>query len=401
MDDENAHDSEENAQLSLLDLPNEMFLQICTFLDASTLVHGLNLACKYTYDILNDDNLLWKARLDRILPNEKSWKLSCVAIKEQRALWKQPDSMEKLEFPDGYSAISVLLMSVDGIPYLVATKPCKVFYTKLSYPDVSFDDVEVFDVRSPHRLRRDCSLTAIDNTAYSCCTDNTVKSLLTNTDGLVYSKTYEIKCDKTDGLRCMSSCPEQARFAIGSADGTIYVYDSRSSSNKPISQYRPNNAVVTNLAMNAEYILSASLDGTVSIWDQRTEQIKKSITIPGNPVPWCISMQWNLVCIGDDKAKLHMLNLNNDIELVNSYSIRDTNISSDANIITGVYLTRGCLITSSYDGTVRISSPTDPPRSIATLAHRSREINSMDYLNDTLAIAGESLVVWRPRNRRV
>ncbi|XP_024880067.1 uncharacterized protein LOC112459927 [Temnothorax curvispinosus] len=77
--------------------------------------------------------------------------------------------------------------------------------------------------------------------------------------------------------------------------------------------------------MNAEYILSASLDETVSIWDQRTERIMRSITIPDEAIPTCMSMRRdNWVCVGDDKAKLHMLNLNNDIELVKSYSTEHT-----------------------------------------------------------------------------
>ncbi|XP_024887993.1 uncharacterized protein LOC112464935 [Temnothorax curvispinosus] len=164
----------------------------------------------------------------------------------------------------------------------------------------------------------------------------------------------------------------------------------------------------------------------------------------------------NWVCVGDTKAKLHMLNPKNNLELVKSYSTEHTRE------ITGVYLSRGCLITSSYDGTVRISSPTDPPRCIATLVHctepgtfnrmesffehpynmldmtqsvcskyggclrplngtdrrhpisdwtaQSRmvcvffpsemnaKIFSMDYLNDTLAVSGQGIEIWRPKN---
>ncbi|XP_024883852.1 uncharacterized protein LOC112462359, partial [Temnothorax curvispinosus] len=126
MDNENAscsHDGKENAQLSLLDLPKEMFLHICSFLDTSTLVHGLILVCKQFYQILKDDVLLWKARINHILPNttysllrpEKPdklfWKLSYVAIEKQTALFEKPqDSMKKLFIEYRHSATSVLLM---------------------------------------------------------------------------------------------------------------------------------------------------------------------------------------------------------------------------------------------------------------------------------------------------
>ncbi|XP_024880470.1 F-box/WD repeat-containing protein 9-like isoform X1 [Temnothorax curvispinosus] len=426
MNDENArcaYDGEEYAQLSLVQLPVEMFLHICSFLDASTLVHSLSLVCKQFYQILKDDDLLWKARIDHILPNashsllcperpDNFWKLSCVAIEKQTALWKQQNSMENLRFPGlCRNENSVLLMPVDGITYLVGIKDCNLFCKKLSYREEPFYEVKAL-WRSAFGVE---SLTAINHTVYHSCPDHTVKSwVLTNT-GLVHDRTYDPdpKCDlmiasmigTSDSTRCMSSCPEQARFAIGVYDGTIYVYDSRSSSNKPISQYQPERSSVTNLAMNAEYILSASCGGRVSIWDQRAGRIMKSITIPGSigfpiPVkayPTYIDMRRDLVCVGDNEGKLHMLEPKNDFELVKSYSTEHTDE------ITGVRLTHGCLITSSLDGTVRISSPTDPPKLIATLEdeYSGKYIYSMDYLNDTLAIAGKSIVVWRPRNRRV
>ncbi|TGZ53106.1 hypothetical protein DBV15_05442 [Temnothorax longispinosus] len=365
------NDGEEYAQLSLLQLPVEMFLHICSFLDASTLVHGLSLVCKQFYQILKDaDESLWKAR---ILPNASHsllcperphklfWKLSCVAFEKQTALWKQQNSMENLRFRRPYYATSVLLMPVNGITYLVGKKDHSLFYKKLSYGNKDpFHEVDVWTGRGLG------SLTAINHTVYNCCPDNTVKSWVLTNIGLVHDRTYILKCGfklRCD-LRDVSSCPEQALFATGSFDGTIYVFDSRSSSNKPYRQYRPHTTDVTKLVMNTEYILSASKDKTVSVWDQRAGRTMKSITIPDEATPTCMSMRRdNWVCVGDTKAKLHMLNPKNNLELVKSYSTEHTRT------ITGVYLTRGCLITSSHDGTVRISSPTDPPRSIATLVH--------------------------------
>lgn len=85
----------------------------------------------------------------------------------------------------------------------------------------------------------------------------------------------------------------------------------------------------------------------------------------------CINMQRDWVCVGDSSAKLHVLNPKNDFELVKSYSTEHTKG------ITGVHLSHGCLITSSTDGTVRILSPTDPPKPIATLLSGFGEIASV------------------------
>ncbi|XP_024885573.1 F-box/WD repeat-containing protein 9-like [Temnothorax curvispinosus] len=185
----------------------------------------------------------------------------------------------------------------------------------------------------------------------------------------------------------MSSCPgpERNLFATGLSSGTICVFDSRSRNN-PIRHYRPSTSNVNmRLAMNTEYILSTSEDA-VFVWDQRAGRIMKSITFPGKPHPTCINMRRDLVFVGtcrDFFSKLHVLNAKDDFKLVKSYSTEHTAS------ITRVHLTHECLITSSKDGTVKISSLTDPPKPIATLCPEIRCIFDMDYLNGTLAISGD------------
>lgn len=93
--------------------------------------------------------------------------------------------------------------------------------------------------------------------------------------------------------------------------------------------------------------------------------------ISGEAFPMCMNMQPDWICVGDSIAKLHILNPKDDFKLVKSYATEHTKG------ITGVHLTHGCLITSSTDGTVRISSPTDPPKPIATLLSGFGEIASV------------------------
>ncbi|XP_071633549.1 F-box/WD repeat-containing protein 9-like isoform X2 [Temnothorax longispinosus] len=291
---------------------------------------------------------MWKARFNHIWsnanhlllcpdarPDKLFWKLSCSAIDKQTALWKQQDSMEKL--------IDVSDADTQFGPVLLENGTTCIAYSTTS--DLMYGHQE-----------------------YS----------------LVY---WKLSSDEKpfDEMRSL--------FATGSSWGTIYVFDSRLR-NKPKYQYQPHTGYVAKLAMNTEYILSASEDKTVSVWDQRAGRTMKSITIPDEATPTCMSMRRdNWVCVGDTKAKLHMLNPKNNFELVKSYSTEHTDS------IRGVRLTHGCRITSSKGGIVRISSPTDPPKLIATLRTGYGNINSMDYLNDTLAIvSGQSLGVWRPKS---
>ncbi|XP_071653470.1 F-box/WD repeat-containing protein 9-like [Temnothorax longispinosus] len=314
--------------------------------------------------------LLCPARQDK-----RSWMLSYVAIKQQTALWKQQESRKKRLFikvhhrPCSCSIGPVLLIHVNGISHVVYTSKRDLLYKKLpSRKILSHKIKNSARIKFAHDTCIE-EMTAIDNTIYSCGADNTVRSwVLTNT-GLNRQRIYDLqRSDRLDStLMCISSCPKSNLFVTGSSCGTVYVFDSRSRNN-PIKHYRPCPRDVINLAMNTQYIVSANEDKTVSVWDQRAGRVIKSITIPGEALCTCMNMRRDWVFIGDRDAKLHILNLNNDFEPVKSYSTEHTDM------ITGVRLTRECLITSSRDGTVRISSLTDPPQPIATLCSEMRYI---------------------------
>ncbi|XP_071565468.1 F-box/WD repeat-containing protein 9-like isoform X2 [Temnothorax nylanderi] len=380
------------------------------FVYGSTLVHGLSLVCTRFYLILKDANLLWKARINHMWPDASwllrpakpdklSWMLSYVAIKQQTALWKQQESRKKRLFIKkipGRSIGSVLLMHINRISHVVYTTNQHLYYKELpSRKKLSHEIENSARIKHAHDTCIE-EMTAIDNTIYGCDFNNAVKSwVLTNT-GLVHQRIYDLqRSDRLDSaLWCISSCPKSNLFAIGSSCGTVYVFDSRSRNN-PIKHYRPYPRDVIRLAMNTEYILSANEDKTVSVWDQRAGRVMKSITIPGEALCECINMRGDWVFIGDRDAKLHILNLNNDFELVKSYSTEHTES------ITRVHLTHECLITSSMDGTVRISSLTDPPQPIATLSSEMKYIIDSDYLNDIVAVTGVGIEVWCPKFKRV
>lgn len=397
MDDENAGCaySEEDAQVSLLDLPVEIFLHICSFLKASTLVHSLSLVCKQFYLILKDDSL-WKTRINRMWPDASYpllrpakpdklfWKLSCVAIEKQNTIWRSNEcSMKKISSHACGSTVDALLLMHDGTAYIAGARDRSLTYCNFACKDVVWKDT-LTSIGSAHNGWI-WDVTTIDNTIYSCSWDQTVKSWMLADTGLMHQKTYKINA--SGALLCMSSCPEQALFATGSYLKTVFIFDSRLG-DKPIRQYRPHGGAVIKLAMNSEYILSASEDKTVSVYDQKTGKIMKYITIPGEAFPMCMNMQRDCVCIGDSVAKLHVLNPKKNFELVNSYSTGHTKG------ITGVHLTRGNLITSSTDGTVKIWSPTDPPKLMASLCSSFGEIARMDYQNGVLAISGSEIVVY-------
>lgn len=56
------------------------------------------------------------------------------------------------------------------------------------------------------------------------------------------------------------------------------MFDPRLNYN-PIVKYQPHKRAVIKVAMSSHFILSASEDRTVSIWDQRAGRTMKNITV--------------------------------------------------------------------------------------------------------------------------
>ncbi|XP_071653115.1 uncharacterized protein [Temnothorax longispinosus] len=338
-------------------------------------------------------------------PDKLCWMLSYVAIKQQTALWKQQKNRLSMKETHG-SPVS--LMHVNGISHVVYASDQHLLYKEIPSRQKLSHEIDNSGrkyAHSPHIT----DLTAIDNTIYSSCGFgwNVNSWMFTNT-GLVHQRTYDLpRSHRQPSCRCMSSTslgPGRNLIATGLACGTIYVFDSRSRNN-PIRHYRHHTLFTREirLTMNTDYILSACAD-TVSVWDQRAGRIMKSITFPDEthrsipciPSIACINMRRDLVFVATrprswDSSQLHVLNPKDDFKLVKSYS------SEHTKRITRVHLTHECLITSSKDGTVRISSLTDPPKPIATLCSELGGIYDMDYLNGTLAISGDGIEVWCPK----
>lgn len=321
--------------------------------------------------------------------DELFWKLSCVAIEKQTSLWKNEHSMEKLSLTNvQYGTIDGLLLMHDGKICISGARDRSLVCWNL--PVEENDHVRYTSIDLAHNGWI-WDLIAIDNMVYSCSWDQNIKAWNLTTTGLVHFKTYEMIV--TSALLCIASCPELALFATGSFCKTVLVFDSRAGYN-PIARYQPHQRAVIRLAMNSNYILSASEDKTVSIWDQRAGRIMKTVTISKESFPMSMSMQKDLVYVGDSNAKLHVLDLKREFEPVKCYETKHKKG------ITGVHFTTGCLITSSTDKTVRISTPTDPPQNFTTLTCGYGEIASTDYLNNVLAVSGtEGIEIWRPRTR--
>ncbi|XP_072743194.1 F-box/WD repeat-containing protein 9-like isoform X2 [Anoplolepis gracilipes] len=398
-DDETASSSQErNKQVSFLDLPEEVFKEICLFLDASTLF-TLNQVCTRFRTILYDF-IVWKKKIRQIWPNVsypilnpddrdiQFWKRSCLAIEKQKALYENAELVDCLTEIDTYERKTSelftngrLLLMDNGTGYITVDGQNLIYkkfgLLKESYEIYSGHTDWIFD------------LTMRKNIIYSCSNEENIKSWEIAEVGLKQQMTHKIKLDMlSDCPILLSSCSEHTRFAVGSLFGNIFVLDSREKNS--IMQYQPSNEIasITTLTMNSEYILSSYLN-KISVYEQKATKVMKIIPMPSNVA--YMNMQQDCVWVGDENNKLHVLDPKKDFELVKSYSIGHTRR------ITGVCLTHGKLITSSTDGTVRISSPTNPPQHINCFNFETflpnQQITNMDYKNGVLGICDYKKII--------
>ncbi|KAF7990819.1 hypothetical protein HCN44_000624 [Aphidius gifuensis] len=386
--------------LSLTDLPMEIFLHICSFLDANTLIRNLGLVCKQFYNILKDDSL-WKVRINRIWPNacypvlspvdenEQFWKLSCLNVERQAFLWSNLDPMDKFALTGGhYGTIDGLLLMNNGKICISGGRDRLLICWQLNATRTIENQQNANIACGFGHTGWIWDITCLgDNTIYSCSWDRTVRAWdLSNN----FSSIRTFKMSSHGALLCVAACNERNLVATGSFR-RISVFDPRAHDSS-VTKFKPHQLAVMKVAINSDYIISASEDKTVAIWDQRMRRTIKTVTISKDSYPMSMFVNNDAIYTGDSNAMIHIININNNFEQIKSYK------SDHTKGITGIHSTLGCLITTSLDGTVKISSPTDPPISFATLNCKHGDIASMHYLNETLAVSGsDEIDIWRPK----
>ncbi|XP_076657532.1 F-box/WD repeat-containing protein 9 isoform X2 [Halictus rubicundus] len=322
--------------------------------------------------------------------DELYWKLSCMELEKSISLWSEEESikesMEKLSLKDMQaSTIDALHLVHNGSICISGARDRSLVCWKLPNEDNEKENVTRINFAHNGWI---WDITSVDDTIYSCSWDQHIKVWTLTESGLVPFKTYEMAAG---ALLSLAMCPELSLLAAGSFFKTVLIYDTKSGST-PIVTYEPHRGAVVKVVMNSEFIVSTSEDKTVSVWDLRTRKVINNFTITES-FPMCICMQKDVIYVGDNSAKLYVLDPKKNFEVVKSYS------TEHKKGITGVHVSPGSLITTSTDKTVRIATPTDPPRHLATLESSYGAIVRSDYLNGVLGVSGtEGIQIWRPKS---
>ncbi|PNF41646.1 hypothetical protein B7P43_G07628 [Cryptotermes secundus] len=380
-------------QWSLENIPVEIFLHICSYLDARFISRSLSLVCKRFHEILSDITV-WRSRITKRWGNEYppvpvdtdafDWRLACVCIEDQYEFWNKKDVQMKpiLTSDIHQGAVNAVHLMNSGLLCVSGSKDRSIVLWDLS--NVVNGDTEV-----PYQISSDVhkgwvtKLASCGETLYSCSFDTTVRSWQLTTSlqrmSAFQCRTPVLSLDCTTNL-----------VAAGTLARDVMLFDTRVGQSE-VSLYRAHRGGVLALSMFGNLIVSASEDRTLTVWDRRAEKVMKQLIL--YDVPLCMSFSNNLIYVGDSKGNLHLINpAQGHFNIVDSYKV------GHRARLTCVQHGMGSILTSSTDGTVRISTPTQRPETITVISSQVWQVTEFDYKNDILVVGGyhTALEVWLP-----
>ncbi|KAM5310224.1 F-box/WD repeat-containing protein 9 isoform 2-T2 [Glossophaga mutica] len=334
----------------LLNLPPELLLEICAYLDARLVLHVLPRVCHALRDLVRD-RVTWRLRAQRRLrtpypvveEEDFDWPSACIELEQHLSRWAEDGRWaEYFCLADGHFA------SIDSVLLLQGWV---------------------------------WSLAALDHRVCSGSWDSTVKLWDIAADGQQFG---EIKGKAA--VLCLSYQPDI--LVTGTYDKKVTVYDPRVGPALLKSRRLHSSAVLALLA-DDRHIISGSEDHTLVVFDRRANSVLQRLQLDSYLL--CMSYKEPQLWAGDNQGLLHVFaNREGCFQLVRSFDV------GHRSQITGIKHSLGTLYTTSTDKTIRVQVPTDPPRTICTRSHHN-VLNGICAEGNLVVAAsgGLSLEVWR------
>lgn len=390
---------EQSTNVTLQQIPVELLLKIFSYLEAKFLYCTIALVSRYFNLLINDDNT-WKIRIAQKFPGKKyppllvsddfNWRIACAKREDQRRLWTT-GRMNHFSLSGGhYSSVDAVHLMNKGEICVSGSRDRQLSLWNLTLLDL--DD----QPNSVLRAKTTCITTAHDGWIWSITSHE--HSICTGSWD-TYVKLWDMASDMKETMKIkgksaiLCTALRQDILATGSYDKWTILYDPRSGYS-PVKQMAYHAKPVLCIAVDDDYVITGSEDSRVAIHDRRADKQLDSVLLP----TYVMSMSYKLghLWIGDRKGFVHLIQPKT-FKHFKTYDV------GHKNKITGIQFSMGSLITCSADRTIRISEPTDNPRTIHTITsgHFISEISSIDFQNDVLASGeGDAAVdVWIPADR--
>lgn len=394
-------DDKKEEESAFLNIPVEIFLYICTFLDARFVADSLSLVCRRFNEILLDDSI-WKSRIAKHFsgiypaltvdnPDVFDWREACACIEDEINLWKfKDDVMSRIVLKDiHYASVDAVLLMNEGTLCFSGSRDHNLVAWDLQEYETSVRPKKIIENAHNGWI---WNLASHKERLYSCSWDSTVKSWDVQED---LKEISVLLCEQPAlALAC-----NPTTVAVGLYNRRVMLFDPRVGANKLFS-YKAHSGAVLAVAMVNGYIVSASEDKTIAVWDQRAGKIhkKKNLmdeTSGSNAYPMCLSYTNNIIYVGDVKGHLHLMNpKRGEFNIEESYNVGHTGK------MTSIHHDAGCVMTCSCDGTLRIMAPTRKLEPLTVLRSVGGEITNFDYKDHVLAMGTTECVVevWFPKS---
>lgn len=413
---------DENDKPSLMDMPVEILIKICSYLDVQILKNTLSKVCQRFYDILADD-CLWKYWVHSkikghypTLPDLKlweetriDWEAACIEMDLETKKWTSvKDTMRHIVVKDVHFA------SVDTVLLLNNGETCvsggrdrgMALWNVLDIdPHDQSDNLTTSANAKPRHIRHDAHTgwvwdLAADNldsasTVYSASWDNTVKAWDLAT-GLECKQTFQC------GMSALSVVTIENEVITGLYSKKILSFDIRAGPDHVYS-YKPHKGPVLALQTFNNLVASLSEDKTMAIWDRVAGKLMMSdVKIPTDKAyPVCISWSPYALYIGDSKGCLHLFNPENH-SYVRTHEIwPEPPIIRPSSKITGCFQVQGSMIVCSDRGDIKFLYNSFPPQEYTHVKSSTFDVTQLRYQNGVLVIGtcDSALEFWVPRER--
>lgn len=390
-------------------IPVEIFLNICSFLDASYISETLSKVCRRFEDIFTD-RLLWKYWVSRRLKHKYpallhvdtakfNWEDACIKLDNEYKRWSASGTtMRHIVVSDvHFASVDTILLVNNGELCVSGGRDRGLALWKIS--EITS---ERYGTR-PAQMKADAhagwvwDLATNDanaaNIVYSASWDYTVKAWDLAT---ALGNVQTFKC----GMTALSVISDENMVMAGLYSPKVLIFDPRVGPTS-VKEYIAHRGPVLVLESHDNFVVSASEDRTLAVWDKRMGCLtQRDIRLPNRYHAYPVSLKWenSSLYAGDSKGTLHLLDVNN-FKTVGTYELWPQPVSTvPASKVTAIAHSVGGLICCSDRGEIKFLFPSDPPQEFHMLQSATVDITELQYQNNILAIStcDSALEFWVP-----
>lgn len=391
------YQSSSGESFPFLELPPELILRVCDYLDSFTVINILSKVCLFLSDLANDE-LIWKTRIRKRWPRKRypavqtnniDWKDACISRESEYRKWANP--AEHMQRKDIHFGICIDVAHITKNDHLIIGLRNHTLYNfKISdipmacssdgvAQDGENHSIYVNDISSKTTFQK----FAHEGWIWAICSD---ESKLCSGGWDAKIKLWEYSGEETSSYKCGSAvlCSSMMGNEIlaGTFNKTLFKIDSRCK--EPIASQKIHARAVLCMQQTKRWIITSSESKIINIIDRNTLKTINTAKIPAG-YPGCMSLVGNTMYIGSNLGAIYIYSFD---EQLGCLAYIETIENGHEKTVRSVRQTLGCIVTASKDSMCKIWEPSGTPSVIHTLSSTKEkdEICTMDYRNDKLVM---------------